>query len=130
MEPLRAWAAVHAIRLEDDHGSVTELFRQEGIAVSQSGHPDLTVYAGSRSARVRTFPRYSSGQAAILFVERETASPYLVIDRTGRVTTVTVETQLLDRLATDPLAQKIFLEAFQHTVVAAGAAPAQGASHD
>ena len=69
----------------------------------------------------------SGGQAAIVFTERETATPHLVVDRTGRGTTVTVEMRLLDGLRTDPLAQKIFLEAFQRAVIPDGATPLEGA---
>jgi hypothetical protein len=117
LEPVRVWAESHAIRLEDQHGSVTELFRQQRVAVTQSGQADLTVYAASQADRARTVPRHGGDQAAILFVERQTASPHLVVDRIGRRTTVSIEMHLLDRLATDPLAQKIFLEAFQHAAV-------------
>jgi hypothetical protein len=130
LEPVRVWAESHAIRLEDDHGAVTELFRQQRIAVTESGHPHLTVFAGSRSTRGRTIPRHGSGLAAIFFTEREAATPHLVVERTGEKTTVTVEMYLLDRLATDPLAQKMFLEAFRHAAIPDEAASAQGAPNE
>jgi hypothetical protein len=126
LEPVRAWAESHALRLEDDHGSLTKLFREQRIAVTRgSGPSDLLVYAGSRSP---TQPRVTrSGQAVIVFTEQETATPHLVVDRTGRGTTVTVEMRLLDGLTTDPLAQKIVLEAFRRAVISASATPLQGA---
>jgi hypothetical protein len=130
LEPVRVWAESHAIRLEDGHGSVTELFRRQGIAVTDTAHPDLTVFAGLRSTRVRTLRRHGSAPAEVFFTEREVATPHLVVERTGKNTRVTVEMYLLDRLTTDPLAQKMFLEAFRHAAIPDGASPAQGAAYE
>ena len=51
--------------------------------------------------------------SAFSFAERETETPRFLVERKGEGTAVTVEMRLLDRLAADPLAQKIFLELFE-----------------
>jgi hypothetical protein len=127
LDPVRIWAASHPIWLEDDQGSTRERFRELRIPVAtQPGPSGVTVYAGAGAVQkyLRVPPRH--GQSAILLLERDTATPHLVVDRTSGRTTVKVEMNLLDRLATDPLAQKIFLEAFQHAVLHDEAAPRQG----
>jgi hypothetical protein len=127
LEPVRVWAESHSIRLEDDQGSVTEVFREQRIAVALGPGPsDLTVYVEPRSAQKPSRLPRADGRPAIILAEREKATPHLVVDRTSRGTTVTVEMRLLDRLATDPLAQKIFLEAFQYAAITDDAAPTQG----
>lgn len=127
LEPVRLWSESHSIRLEDDHGSVTDVLRQQRISVTtRPGSPDLTVYAGPRSVEKHARQPHAGGRSTIIFSERETSTPHLVVDRTGPGTTVKVEMRLLDRLATDPLAQKIFLEAFQHAAIIDDAAPMQG----
>ena len=113
--PVRAWAQSHPLRVEDDHGAVIELFRRQKIPVAaQLGPPGVTLYAGARTLEKRARLPLREDETAVLFTERETETPHLLIDRTGHGTTVRVEMQLLDRLATDPLAQKILLEVFQH----------------
>ena len=112
--PVRAWAQSHPLWVEDDHGSLIELLREHGIPLAD--RPDsrgVTLYAGARTLEKRTRLPLREDETAVLFTERETETPYLLIDRTSRGMTVSVEMRLLDRLATDPLAQKIFLEAFQ-----------------
>jgi hypothetical protein len=127
LEPVRAWAESHSIRLEDDDGSMTRFFRDQRISLTaRPGPSDLTVFAGPRSVQKRSRLPHGDSGATIVFPERETETPHLVIDRTGRGMTVNVEMRLVDRLATDPLAQKIFLEAFQHALSIDDAAPMQG----
>jgi hypothetical protein len=110
LDPVRAWAESHPLRVEDDHGAVIELFRRQGIPVAAPPKPGrVTLYAGPRALQ-----KVREGGTAVLFTERDTGTPHLVIDRTGSGTTVCVEMRLLDRLATDPLAQKILVEVFQH----------------
>jgi hypothetical protein len=114
--PVRRWAASHPLRVEDDHGALIGVLRQQRIPVAgvtaAPGSRDgrgLTLYAGSPALRQsgRVPPR--AGDAAILFTERQTDGPRLLVERTDRGTIVTVEMRLLDRLATDPLAQQMFL---------------------
>jgi len=114
LSPVRAWAQSHPLRAEDDHGSLIELFRQQQIPVAGRSSPrGVTLYAGSRALLKQALLPLGDNETAVLFTERETEIPHFLIDRTGRGTTVRVEMRLLDRLATDPLAQKIFLEVFQ-----------------
>jgi hypothetical protein len=118
LDPVRIWAESHPVWLEDDQGSVTELFREHRIPVAtQPGPLGVTVYAGDGPVQKysRVPPRH--GQSAILLLERDTTAPHLIVDRTNGGTIVKVEMKLLDRLATDPLAQMIFLEAFQHAAL-------------
>ena len=93
---------------------MTEFFRQQGIPVAgQAGPGSVTLYAGTRALQKREHLPLRNDETAVLFTERETEIPHLLVDRAGRGTTIKVEMRLLDRLATDPLAQKIFLEVFQ-----------------
>jgi len=108
--PVRAWAESHPLRVEDDHGAVIELFRRQRIPLAALPKPgDVTLYAGPRALQ-----KVREGETAVLFTESDTGIPHLLIDRTSQGTTVSVEMRLLDRLATDPLAQKILVEVFQH----------------
>jgi hypothetical protein len=115
LDPVRLWAESHVLRVEDDDGVLADFLREQRIAVTtRPGRSDLTVTTASRSApELDAYPRTSSG-SLIIFSEREASTPHLVVARTGRGVTVTVEMRLLDRLAHDPFAQKILLEAFQH----------------
>jgi hypothetical protein len=115
LSPLRAWAQSHPIRVQDDHGSVTEFFRQQNIPVTDRAEPrGITVYAGPRALQKQSRVPLRDGETAVLLSELETETPHVVIDRTGRGTTVRVEVRLVDRLATDPLAQKTLLEVFKY----------------
>jgi hypothetical protein len=128
LDPLRLWAESHAIRLADDHGSVTALFRDARVRLANGPGPsDLVVYSGSRFARTGPLRSMDDGRATIVFAERDATPPYLVVERAGRRTTVRVEMRILDRLATDPLAQKILLEAFRHAVMSDRATTLEGA---
>jgi hypothetical protein len=112
--PVRAWAESHPLRVEDDHGSLLELFRRHRIPVAvQPGHRGVTLYAGPRALEKRARLPLRDDARAVVFTESETEIPRLLIDRTGRGTTVRVEMRILNRLATDPLAQKVILEVFQ-----------------
>ena len=114
LDPVRAWAQSHAVRVVEDRGSVMEFLRQQNIPVTSKPHPrSVTLYAGPRALQKQELRPLRDGEAAILFTERETETPHLLIDRTSRGITMRVEMRILDRLATDPLAQKILLELFQ-----------------
>lgn len=101
LKPVRAWAKSHPLRVEDDNGSLNQFLQQQGIPV-----------AGAGTTKRRGVALYA-GETTVLFTERKTEIPRFVIDRTSEGTVVRIETQLLDRLATDPLAQKMLLEVFQ-----------------
>jgi len=117
--PLRQWATSHPLRVKDDQGSLIEFLRQQKIPVgggeTQGFRHDrgVTLYAGARALRARALAPLRPGEAIVLFAERETDTPRFLVERKGEGTAVTVEMRLLDRLATDPLAQKIFLEVFE-----------------
>lgn len=117
MRPVREWTQSHPIRVEDDGGSLIEFFTQQGIGVTDKPEArSITVYAGPRALQKQTHVPLRDGETIILLSERETDTPHFVIDRTGRGTTVRVEMRLVDRLGTDPLAQKTLLEMFQHLI--------------
>ena len=73
----------------------------------------VSLFAGASAFREHERFPLPEDEAIVLFTERESEPPRLFIERTDRGTTVSVEMRLLNRLATDPLAQKIFLEVFQ-----------------
>lgn len=117
--PVRQWATAHPLRVKDDQGSLIAFLHQHKIPVA-GGEPEgirdgrgVTLYAGVRAFGERALTPLRPGEAIILFAERETDTPRFLVERTGGGTTVTVEMRLLDRLAADPLAQKIFLEVFE-----------------
>jgi hypothetical protein len=114
LSPLRAWAESHALRVEDDHGSLSEFLRREEIRVAaRPGPRGIALYSGTRAIEKRENIPTRDDESAVVFTERETEVPRLLIDRTGRAATIKVEMRIVDRLATDPLAQKFFLEVFQ-----------------
>ena len=112
---VRAWAESHPVQVEDDHGSVIELLRLHGIPIAtQPGARGVTLYAGPRALEKQArLPFRHDEMAIVIFAESQTEIPRLFIDRTGRQTTVRVEMRVLDRLAADPLAQKVILEVFK-----------------
>ena len=117
--PVRRWATSHPLRVKDDQGSLIEFLRRQQIPVvgweAQGVRHDrgVTLYAGARALRARALAPLRPGEAIVLFAERETDTPRFLVERKGEGTAVTVEMRLLDRLAVDPLAQKIFLELFE-----------------
>ena len=117
--PVRQWAASHPVRVKDEQGALTEFLRQQQIRVVGGDTPGfrddrgVTLYAGARAVRERALAPPRQGEAIVLFAERETETPRFLVERRGGGTAVTVEMRLLDRLAADPLAQKIFLELFE-----------------
>jgi hypothetical protein len=120
LSPVRDWAKSHSLRVEDDQGSLIQFLRDQEIPFAGVGRTqglratrDVTLYAGARALRKRERFPLREGEAIVLFREQKTETSHLLIERTGRGTVVTVEMRLLDRLATDPLAQKVFLEVFQ-----------------
>jgi len=119
LSPVRQWATAHPLRVKDDQGSLIEFLRQQQIPVAggetQGARDDrrVTLYAGVRALRERALVPLRQGEAIVLFAERETETPRFLVERKGEGMAVTVEMRLLDRLAADPLAQKIFLELFE-----------------
>ena len=119
LSPVRQWATSHPLRVKDDRGSLIEFLRQQQIPVvgreTEGSRDDrgVTLYAGARAFRERALAPPRPGEAIILFTERETETPRFLVERKDGETAVTVEMRLLDRLAADPLAQKIFLELFE-----------------
>lgn len=119
LSPVRQWATFHPLRVKDDQGSLIEFLRQQKIPVGGGETQGfrhgrgVTLYAGARAFRERALAPLRQGEAIVLFAERETETPRFLVERKGGGTAVTVEMRLLDRLAADPLAQKIFLELFE-----------------
>jgi hypothetical protein len=112
LDPVRAWARSHPLSVQDHRGLLVEFLRRQTIPIAdRPGGRGVTLYVASRR-KDGSVPLLDGG-AAVLFTERETDTPHLVIDRTGRTTIVRVETRFLDRLETDPQAQKLLLEVFQ-----------------
>ena len=120
LDSVRVWAKSHPLRVRYGNGSLQRFLRRQRIPVVADGKaegfhdgPGVSLFAGASALRKhKRFP-LPEGEAIVLFTERESEPPRLFIERTDRGTTVSVEIRLLDRLATDPLAQKIFLEVFQ-----------------
>jgi hypothetical protein len=119
LSPVRQWATVHPLRVKDDQGFLLEFLRQQRIPVAggeTEGVRDgrgVTLYAGARAFGERALAPLRHGEAIVLFAERESETPHLLVERKGNGTVITVEMRLVDRLAADPLAQKIFLELFK-----------------
>jgi hypothetical protein len=106
LAPLRAWAQSHPLRAEDER--MAEFLRSRGIPLAgRDGPREVTLYTGGSALQKLR------GETAVLVTERETEIPHLVVDRTGPGVRVRVEARLMDRLADDPLAQKILMEAFR-----------------
>ncbi len=118
--PVRRWATAHPLRVNDDHGTLLEFLRRQEIPVvgvtgardSRAGRT-VTLYTGPQASRQHAHVPIREGEAVVLFTERHTDTPRVLIERAGGRTAVTVEMRLLDRLATDPLAQRILLELFE-----------------
>ena len=120
LDSVRVWAKSHPLRVRDGDGSLQHFLRRQRIPVVANGKArglrdgrGVSLFAGAPALREhKRFPRLED-EAVVLFTEQESEPPRLLIERTDRGTTVSVEMRLVDRLATDPLAQKIFLEVFQ-----------------
>jgi hypothetical protein len=124
LAPVRAWARSRPIRVEDEHGQVRAFLRDQRIPIAAASGPrGITIYAGARALEkhVRNPPR--EGEAAVLFLERESETTTLVVDRAGQGTIVELEMRLIDRLSTDPLAQKILLDVFRRLAAGHDDAP-------
>lgn len=119
LRPIRRWATTHPLRVADDHGSLIRFLRRRKIPVVEGGAQGLRdgrgviLYSGARALAKRALVPLRQGEAIILFTEEETETPRFLIERKGGGTAVTVEMRLLDRLPTDPLAHRIFLELFE-----------------
>ena len=120
LDPVRVWAKSHPLRVRHGNGSLQRFLRQQKIPVVADGKTQgfgdgrgVSLFAGASAFREHERFPLPEDEAIVLFTERESEPPRLFIERTDRGTTVSVEMRLLDRLATDPLAQKIFLEVFQ-----------------
>jgi hypothetical protein len=119
LSPVRRWATAHPLWVKDDRGALIEFLRQQQIPVASAETQNLrdgrgvTLYAGHRAFGERALGPLRQGEAIVLFAERETETPRFLVERSGGGTAVTVEMRLLDRLAADPLAHKIFLELFE-----------------
>jgi hypothetical protein len=119
LSPIRQWATVHPLRVKDDQGFLFEFLRQQqipvagGEAVGLRDSRGVTLYAGARVFAERALASLRQGEAVVLFAERESETPHLLVERKGGGTVITVEMRLVDRLAADPIAQKIFLELFK-----------------
>jgi hypothetical protein len=116
LDPVRRWATSHPLRVKDGDGSLIGFLRQQKVPVAGAAVPrdsrGVTLYAGPAAVRARVHRPLRDGETIVLFTERETEIPRFLIERAGRGTTVIVEMRLIDRLVTDPLAQKMFLEVF------------------
>jgi hypothetical protein len=119
LSPVRQWATAHPLRVKDDQGTLIEFLRQQQIPMADKETQSLrhgrgvTLYAGARALRERALVSLAQGEVIVLFPERETDTPRFLVERKNEGMAVTVEMRLLDRLAADPLAQKIFLELFE-----------------
>lgn len=117
--PIRTWATSHPVRVKDDRGLLVEFLRQERIPIVGGDNrgfragQGVTLYAGADANHGRARIPLRPGDVIVFFAEQETKPPHLLIERAGGGTALTIEMRLLDRLATDPLAQKIFLEVFE-----------------
>jgi hypothetical protein len=113
IDPIRVWAESHPLRVEDNRGVLRQFLREQQIAMAApSRRPEVTLRVGERSPADTTPLSLGPGKV-VLFTERETEIPRLIIDR-ARTTIIKVEMRLVDRLASDPLAHKLLLEIFQH----------------
>ncbi len=120
LDAVRVWAKSHPLRVRDTKGALQHFLRQQKIPVVADGKTQgfrdgrgVSLFAGASALREHERFPLPEGEAIVLFTERESDPPRFFIERTDRGTTVSVEMRLLDRLATDPLAQKIFLAVFQ-----------------
>jgi hypothetical protein len=119
LDPVRQWAASHPLRVKDDQGVLIEFLRQQQVPVAGGDargirdDREVTLHAGPRAVREGAFASPRKGEAIVLFAERETDTPRFLVEHKDGGIAITVEMRLLDRLAADPLAQKIFLELFE-----------------
>ena len=120
LDSVRGWAKSHPLRVRDGKGSLQHFLHRQRIPfVAEWKTQDfrdgrgVSLFAGASALREHERFPLPEDEAIVRFTERESEAPRLFIERTERGTTVRVEMRLLDRLATDPLAQKIFLEVFQ-----------------
>lgn len=115
LSPIRVWAQSHSLRVEDDLGSVIQFLREQQIPLAaRSGRGGVTFYSGAQALQTQARTPLGDGETVVLFPEREREIPHLSIDHASRGTIIRVEMRLLDRLFSDPLAQKLLLEVFQH----------------
>jgi hypothetical protein len=117
LKPLKRWAERRSLRVRDPAGKLESFLTAQGIpfldlnarSLEKSDDPSITLLVGAdglAAARARA----RRGEAVVFFGERTVAFPRIERVRWPGGSLLIVELPLLDRLAVDPQAQKLFLQ--------------------
>jgi hypothetical protein len=120
--PLKRWSEDRLLRLHDPSGKLERFLSARGIAFVdpsarsfEKSDDVVTLLVGGREALAPARRRAERGEAVILFRERVVGLPRIERIHWQHGVLVLVELELLDRLPTDPQAQKLFLELITST---------------
>jgi hypothetical protein len=115
LAPLRAWADKHPLRVREDTGGLEQFLRDRNVrtmpAPGVESRGGLSLRAGRFARQPASSPR--AGETVVLFMEKHSEVPRIVVEQTGPGTVVRVEGRLLGDLASDPLAQRTLLEVLE-----------------
>jgi len=123
LKPLKRWSEDRPLRVHDPSQKLERFLTAQGISFldpnartfEKSTEPLITLVVGGADALALAKRRAERGDAVMLFMERAVAFPRIERARGPRGAMTIVELELLDRLPTDPQAQKLFLELITST---------------
>lgn len=117
LRPLRRWAEQQPLRLQDPSGKLEHFLTGQGISfldmnarsLEKSDGPVITLLVDGSDDLAVAKTRARRGETVVVFRERAVAFPRIDRTRWQGGSLLIVELELLDRLALDPQAQKLFL---------------------
>jgi hypothetical protein len=118
LKTLKRWADQRPLRLQDPSGKLEHFLTDQGISfidlnarsLEKSDGPVITLVVDGSDDLAVAKSRARRGEAVVVFRERAGAFPRIDRTRWQGGALLIVELELLDRLAMDPQAQKLFLE--------------------
>ncbi|HEY7651810.1 MAG TPA: hypothetical protein VIG07_03220 [Methylomirabilota bacterium] len=118
LKPLKRWAEQRPLRVQDPSGKLERFLTAQGISfldsnarsLEKSDGPVITLVVDRSDNLAAARIRARRGETVVVFRERGGAFPRIDRTRWPGGSLVIVDLELLDRLAADPQAQKLFLE--------------------
>ncbi len=122
LDPFRTWAQQHELIVKDRQGRLTTFLQEHGIPFrtrllrrrNTAGRKPVYLVTGGANAPYADFDSWATANAHVIFFHETVVNlPKITSRMTRHGTRISVEMHVLDRLSTDPLAQKAFLDIFR-----------------